>query len=111
MVGQIIDRFGPRRVGLLEVALFGCAFAALGLNNGSQALWFILWVCVAIATSTVKPIVWTAAVASRFHAAQGLAIALALTGTPLTGMLTPGVSNALLDAIDWRGAYPGIVAI
>src|SRR5512139_2327697 len=47
-IGMLIDRIGPRRVGLVGVLLMSGALALLGTTTGTTANWVALWVTVAV---------------------------------------------------------------
>ena len=42
-VGILVDRTGPRRVGLIGVLLISAAFGLLGTMTGTMANWAALW--------------------------------------------------------------------
>lgn len=104
-VGALIDRIGPRRIAIPGAIIFCVSFAALSANNGLQALWWGLWLLIAIGNLLIKPTVWTAAVASRFVDARGLAIALVLCGSSFSGFLAPMVAGYTIETYGWRSAY------
>ena len=79
-VGLAVDRYGPRRFGVIGVALLCAAFAALGLADGTLTQWYALWLVCSIASLPVQATVWTSAVATRFHASRGMAFAVTLCG-------------------------------
>jgi MFS family permease len=103
--GHLIDRFGPRRVGLLGVALVGLTFALFATASHSLAYWLFLWVLFAIASQLAKPTIWTASVSSEFSASRGLATAVTLAGSGLGSSFAQIYSNYLIQAFGWRLAY------
>lgn len=42
-MGMLIDRFGPRLIGLIGVLLMGASVAILGTTTGSMTHWLSLW--------------------------------------------------------------------
>ena len=78
-VGMVVDRVGPRRVGLIGVLLMGAAVAMLGTATGSKSNWVMLWGILAFSTLWVQATVWTSAVNSRFEKSRGLALAITLS--------------------------------
>lgn len=104
-VGMLIDRWGPRRIGLPGVAFYCMAIAALSQATGSLAVWWGLWFLYSLAATMIKPTIWTAAVSSVFARGRGLALSVMLCGTGLGSSLTPLVGNWLIDSYDWRTAY------
>lgn len=104
-IGILVDKIGPRRVGLFGVALMGCCVALLGTATGSRGNWVFLWCLLAFATLWVQATVWTSAVNSRFVASRGLALAITLSGASVAATIFPILATWLIDAYDWRTAY------
>lgn len=110
-VGSLIDRFGPRRIAIPGVIIYCAAFAALSSTTGAPAHWWALWLAVAVGALFVSPTIWTAAVASRFDASRGLAIASLSFGASLSGLLAPLVAGYLIATQGWRWGYIGMAVI
>ena len=111
LIGLASDRFGVRPVALTSVILFGLAFAALGLSNGSLLLYYTTWLVAAFVGAGTLPITWTRAVNNGFQAGKGLALGLSLIGTGLFGYLIKPVAAVLIAHLGWRGAYFAIGAL
>lgn len=107
-IGLMVDRLGPRRVGLSGVALMTLAFALLGTATGTMTNWVALWAVLAFACFWVQTTVWTAAVASRFETSRGLAFAVTLSGGSLAAAVFPPLATALIGAWGWRTAFIGL---
>lgn len=103
--GVLIDRYGSRRIAIAGAVASAGAISAFGLVNGSAAQWVLLWVAYAVVALSIKPTVWTAAVAGSFNAAQGLAIGLTLAGTAAASTIVPPLANWLITQVGWRMAY------
>jgi len=99
-VGMMVDRFGPRRLGVIGIVLTCGAFALFSTTTGTPGNWYLLWVVMAIATLPVQATVWTSAVASRFEASRGMAFAVTLCGASLAGLVFPLLATGL---IGWQG--------
>jgi MFS family permease len=106
LVGRMIDRFGPRRIALIGLALSGCAFSAFSLMDGSVALWLGLWFLVATVTQLIYPPVWAAAVTSEFDAGRGPALAITLSGGAIVTLTGPVLATLLIEHVGWRSTYP-----
>jgi MFS family permease len=106
IVGRMIDRFGPRRIALTGLALSGCALSLFGTANGSLTGWLLLWLIYSLSAQLILTPVWSSAVASEFEAGRGLALALTLSGSALSGMVVPIASTLVIDTFGWRLAYP-----
>ena len=106
--GMLAVRFGVRRVALISVVLFGLAFMALGLSNGSLPLFYGTWAAIAILGAGTLPITWTKAVNHWFDLRKGLALGLSLMGTGIFGILSKPYLAWLIGAYGWRAGYVGL---
>jgi MFS family permease len=107
-VGMVVDRVGPRRVGLIGVLLMGGSVAMLGTATGEQINWFLLWGALAFSTLWVQATVWTSAVNSRFVKSRGLALAITLSGASLSAAVFPVLATWLIGEFGWRRAFMGM---
>ncbi len=107
-VGMLVDRIGPRRIGLIGVLLMTGAFALLGTTTGTKLNWAVLWAIVAFATLGVQATVWTSAVNSRFEKSRGLALAITLSGASISAALFPVLATWLITAYGWRIGFSGL---
>jgi len=110
-IGMLVDRIGPRRVGLVGVVLMTGAFALLGTVTGTMGNWVTLWTLLAFGTLAVQATVWTSAVASRFHASRGLAFAITLSGASMSAAVFPVMATWLIGDYGWRSAFAGMAGI
>lgn len=110
-VGLLIDRVGARRIGLPGIVFYCAAIAALSFAQSALWTWFALWILIAFSSIMVKATVWTSAVASRFDASRGLAMAIALCGAGVGSAVLPILTSWLLEELDWRGAYVALGGI
>lgn len=104
-MGMLVDRFGPRIVGLVGAVLMCAAFALIGTATGDESNWVALWGLLAVSTLWVQATVWTSAVNSRFEKSRGLALAITLSGASFAAAVFPVVATALIDQFGWRSAY------
>jgi MFS family permease len=107
-VGLLVDRIGPRIVGLFGIAAMTGAFALLGTATGTMTNWIMLWSVLAIANLGLQGTVWTKAVGSRFEHSRGLAFAITLSGAPVTATVLPVIAAWLITSYDWRTAFAGV---
>jgi MFS family permease len=104
-IGILVDRVGPRIVGLIGVLLMTGAFALLGTATGGTANWLLLWSIVAFANLWLQATVWTSAVATRFETSRGLAFAITLSGASVAATVFPILATWLIGAYGWRHAF------
>jgi MFS family permease len=105
VIGMLVDRMGPRLVGLIGVLLTTGAFALLGTATGEQGNWYLMWSMMAFATLPVQATIWTSAVASRFETSRGMALAVTLSGASLAATVFPLLATWLIDTYGWRTAF------
>jgi MFS family permease len=110
-IGSVADRFGARRVVLTAIFAFSVAFMAFALNNGSIALYYALWIILAICGAGTLPITFTRAISNWFHAKRGLALGLALIGTGVSGAIVKLLAAAVTAEYGWRAAYVAVGAL
>lgn len=110
-IGLMVDRLGPRRVGLVGAVLMALAFGLMGTATGSMSNWLLLWAVLAFASFWVQTTVWTSAVASRFETSRGLAFAVTLSGGSLAAAVFPPLATAFIGQWGWRGAFFGLAAL
>lgn len=110
-MGIMVDRFGPRRIGMIGVVLMICAFGLLGTATGTTSNWIALWAVLALCNPWATVVSWTKAVASRFEHSRGLAFAITLSGAPITTTFLPLVATAFTLAYGWRAGFFGVAVV
>ncbi len=105
LVGFLIDRFGPRRIGLVGAVLMAAAFAILGTANGSYTNWLALWFLISLAATCTQTTIWTSAVITRFNTSRGLAIALTIAVNGAAATLFPIIATLAINGLGWRHAF------
>ena len=106
--GALVDRYGPRTVGIPGIIVSGLALAAFSLLNGDITLWFAAWLAYAFFSLFIRTIVWNTAVSNTFVTGRGLALAVTLCGTSLASTLAPLLARWLIDSYGWRFAYAAL---
>lgn len=104
-LGFLVDRNGPRKVGLIGVLLVCGSYSMLGTATGSEANWIFLWSVIAIAMVATQTTVWTSAVNSRFHASRGMALAVTLSGASVAVSIFPVLATYLIAKFGWRDGF------
>lgn len=109
--GALVDKFGARRIAIPGIVVFFVFFALLSTVTSTQLHWWALWLGIAIGALMLKPTVWSYAVISRFDKARGLALALALSGTAVTGTVAPFIAEYFIQTHGWRAGYIGLAVV
>lgn len=110
-IGLAVDRYGPRRFGVIGLVLISAAFALLGTADGSLLGWYLLWGLISLAALPVQASIWTSAVASRFHVSRGLAFAVTLCGASIAAALFPLMGTYAIAELGWQRAFPTHAAV
>lgn len=110
-MGLLVDKMGPRWLGLAGVLMTCAAFALLGTATGGKANWYLLWGVLAVATLFVQATIWTSAVATRFEASRGMAFAVTLCGASVAQALFPWLGTKLIANYGWQTAMAVQAAI
>ena len=105
-VGWFIDRFGPKRVMLVGIALTGLGFIMLSQIN---SLWqfYLAFTVITVGLSFGTFLVITTTVANWFVAQRTQAMSVMSAGSAIGGLLVP-VLVWIIAATDWR---TGLIAV
>jgi MFS family permease len=105
LIGPLIDRFGARRVALTGIVGFCATLAGVGLTGPGVASWYLAWALVGLIYPTVSTVMWTFGIGRCFDRQRGLALAVALSGVGIAGLISPLLTVALLPVVGWRGVF------
>jgi predicted MFS family arabinose efflux permease len=111
VIGSAIDRFGSRTIALVGIPVFCCALALLSVAGPGILSWWLLYGLVGLASLLIFPTVWAAAITRRFDRNRGMALAIVLAGTGLSGAIMPAVTTALIRELGWRQAYVAVAVV
>lgn len=107
-VGFLIDKYGPRRIGLIGICVMAAAFSSVSTATGSYWNWIFLWFLISLGAAWTQPTIWTSAVSSRFDAGRGFAIAVTICGTSIGATVLPIIATEAIINFGWRWAYVAI---
>lgn len=105
LVGFLIDKYGPRRIGLAGICIMSLALGLVSTATGSYWNWLFLWFLISLGTAWTQPTIWTSAVSSRFNAGRGFAIAVTICGSSIAATALPILTTEAIIEFGWRGAY------
>lgn len=108
VAGWACDRFGARRVAIAGSIASCCGLAMLSLATGDIRTWWALWILLSLVQGFVSATVWVSGVVSFFARGRGLALAICLSGTGVTTIISPPLANWLTKHYGWQGAYQGL---
>jgi MFS family permease len=103
--GRLIDRHGVRWVAGVSAALMAASFLFLSFMNGTLAAFYAGFIAFNVLGAATGPISYTRPVARSFLASRGMAIAIALSGISVSGIVLAPVLGPILAHGDWRTGY------
>lgn len=105
VLGRLIDRFGPRRIILPCMTVFGCAVASLALLH--FGLWQFYLTCIVIGTvgNGAAHLAYARSISTWFQQRLGTAVAFVMVGAGLGAMILPVVAQTIVSQSGWRAAY------
>ncbi len=113
LLGRWIDRFGPRRIILPCMAVFGCGIASLALLH--SGIWQFYGTCIVIGLvgNGAGHLAYSRSISTWFQQRLGLALAFVMVGAGLGAMILPLVAQTIVSQYGWRSAYAalGVLAL
>ena len=108
VAGQLVDRYGARRVLLPSIVALGLGTMAFSRMTANPQVFYLIFFVTATLGSATLPITWTKAIVNNFDRYRGLALGIALTGTGFYGFIASPSIQAMINAFGWRWAYVGV---
>jgi sugar phosphate permease len=103
-IGRLVDRRGARRMLVLVALLLGLACAGLAQAQGPLGLFLGFAGLRALGQGSL-PVIATLLTAQWFVRYRGRAMAIVTLGFALSNASFPPLTQALVSAYGWRGAY------
>jgi MFS family permease len=112
-LGHLLDRYGPRRVILACVTVFGCALGSLAFLTPHRAHLFAVFVVIGAVGNGTAQMGYARAVSTWFQTRRGLALGVMMAGSAGGAILVPVVCQSLIAAYGWRVTYAvfGLLAL
>jgi MFS family permease len=104
-LGLLLDRFGPRRIILPCLIVFGCGFASLALLTSHLGHLYAMFLVLGIVGNGTAQLAYSRAVATWFERRRGMAFGLLLAGGAIGAIILPPTAQALIQWLGWRGAF------
>src|ERR1700686_4453330 len=108
LLGRWIDRFGPRRIILICMTVYGCAIASLSLLR--SGLWQFYLTCFVrgVVGKGAAHLAYSRSISTWFQRRLGTALAFVMVGAGLGAMIFPVVAQSVISRSGWRAAYASL---
>lgn len=104
-LGIYMDKGSPRKVMLVGIVLATVSYLLLGMVQTLWQFYLIVGLGMGLAMSCMGGLSWHRSVIFWFDHWRGRAIALAVLGASLSGIMMPPLVTLLVDAYGWRTGY------
>lgn len=106
----MIERFGARRVAISGLIGTGVGFVLASLST-TLPFFYLAYSLAALLGAGAGFITWTRAITGEFNKNRGLALAIALSGTGISGFVLPPLLVWVIEDYGWRAGYLVLAAI
>ena len=104
LLGRLFDRYGPRRVIIPCLAIFGLGFASLAALTGELWQLYATFAVLGLVGNGTAQMAYSRAVSTWFDRHRGLALALMMCGGAAGAMTLPPLAQWLIGTLGWRHA-------
>ena len=105
LLGRWIDRFGPRRIILPCMTVFGCAIASLAFLRFELWQFYATCIVLGLVGNGAAHLAYSRSISTWFERRLGMALALVMVGAGLGAMILPVFAQAIISRAGWRAAY------
>jgi MFS family permease len=111
LLGRWIDRFGPRRIILPCMTVFGCGIASLALLRSGVWQFYVTCFVLGVVGNGAAHLAYSRSISTWFQRRLGLALAFVMVGSGLGAMILPVVAQAVISRSGWNAAYVALGCI
>jgi MFS family permease len=108
LLGRWIDRFGPRRIILVCMTIFGCSIASLSLVRSGLWQFYVTCFVIGLVGNGAAHLAYSRSISTWFQRRLGMALALVMVGAGLGAMILPVVAQSIISQYGWRAAYASL---
>jgi MFS family permease len=105
LLGRWIDRFGPRRIILPCMTVFGCAIASLAMLRSELWHFYVTCIVLGLVGNGAAHLAYSRSISTWFQRRLGMALALVMVGAGLGAMMLPVFAQTIISRAGWRAAY------
>src|SRR5208282_1530805 len=111
LLGRWIDRFGPRRIILICMTVYGCAIASLSLLRSGLWQFYVTCFVLGLVGNGAAHLAFSRSISTWFQRRLGMALAFVMVGAGLGAMILPVIAQSVVTRFGWRAAYLSLGAI
>ena len=104
-LGNYLDRGSPRKVILIGICVVAVSYVLLGAVQTLWQFYFIVCIGMGVGMTLMGGLPWHRSVIFWFDHWRGRAIAFAVMGASVAGIMMPPLVTLLVDAYGWRSGY------
>jgi MFS family permease len=108
LLGRWLDRFGPRRIILPCMAIFGCGIASLALLGPHLAQFYLTCIVLGAVGNGAAHLAYSRSISTWFRERLGMALAFVMLGAGFGAMLLPLFAQSIITRSGWRAAYASL---
>jgi MFS family permease len=105
LLGRWIDRFGPRRIILPCMTIYGCAILSLALLRSPIWQFYVTCILLGLVGNGAAHLAYSRSISTWFQRRLGMALAFVMVGAGLGAMILPVVAQTIISRSGWRAAY------
>ena len=105
LLGRLIDKFGPRRIILPCMTVFGCGIASLALLRSGIWQFYVTCFVLGLVGNGAAHLAYSRSISTWFQRRLGTALAFVMVGAGLGAMILPVVAQNIVTRSGWRAAY------
>ena len=105
LLGRWIDRYGPRRIILPCMTIYGCAIISLSLLHSHLWQFYVTCILLGLVGNGAAHLAYSRSISTWFQQRLGVALAFVMVGAGLGAMILPVVAQAVISRSGWRAAY------
>jgi MFS family permease len=111
LLGRWIDRYGPRRIILPCMTVFGCGIASLALLRSGIWQFYVTCFVLGLVGNGAAHLAYSRSISTWFQRRLGMALAFVMVGSGLGAMILPVVAQSIISRSGWRAAYAALGCI
>jgi MFS family permease len=105
LLGQWIDRFGPRRIILPCMTVYCIGIASLTLLRSGIWQFYATCFVLGLVGNGAAHLAYSRSISTWFQRRLGMALAFVMVGSGLGAMILPVVAQSIISRSGWRTAY------